>query len=341
MGVGTMSVIVGKEDDSIVQPTRRHRISAVHRRSGLTDRREAMRHSGVLRRPLATTTNTSNLTTNTRATTTTAIANRRPHVTSPSLAQSVHSHSSNSHYSRSSISSSPYDTTASSSRLSGSGAEPDMFSSMWCAQPMTHSALRRSFLESCVSTEEEEAEEEGEVCAFLRDEEGDLKEERGREVEDVNPTPEDGRADEMYEAEFQVEHGDQDGLGKTAALSQEGTTARLSRMPTFIVPSAMSVQDVTLASVVVESVTPTEKIKPEEEKACQGRAGWFKEAGERAGQFREEAGRGIPKQQVVGCAPLEAMGYAHRPVVGLESDAEVEGSVATFVSCESFGSRMY
>jgi hypothetical protein len=113
-------------------------------------------------------------------------------------------------------------------------------------------------------------------------------------------------------------------------------------MPTFIVPPAMSVEDVTLASVAVESVTPTEKIEPEEEKACQGRAGKSKEVLDGAGQFREGAGHGMPRQNVVGCAPSkEAMGYAQRPVVvGLESDAEVEGSVATFVSCESFGSRM-
>jgi hypothetical protein len=47
-------------------------------------------------------------------------------------------------------------------------------------------------------------------------------------------------------------------------------------------------------------------------------------------------------KQHVGCAPSkEAMGYAQRAVVGLESHADVEGSVVTFVSCESFGSRMY
>jgi hypothetical protein len=217
-----------------------------------------------------------------------------------------------------------------------------MFPSTWCVQPMTRSALRRSFLGSCVSTEEDGTEEEGEVCAFLRDEEGDLEEEeRGREAEDENRVHDAGHGDELHEAELQVEDGDQDGLGSAVALIQEGTPARLSRMPTFIVPLAMSVEDVTLAAVTLGAVTPTEKIEPEEEKACQGRAGGFKEAGERAGQFREGVGRGISKQQVVRCAPLEAMGYARRPVVGLESDAEVEGSVATFVSCESFGSRMY
>jgi hypothetical protein len=52
-----------------------------------------------------------------------------------------------------------------------------MFPSTWCVQPMTLSALRTSFWGSCVSTEEEEAEEEdGEVCAFLRDDEGGLEE---------------------------------------------------------------------------------------------------------------------------------------------------------------------
>jgi hypothetical protein len=217
-----------------------------------------------------------------------------------------------------------------------------MFPSTWCVQPMTRSALRRSFLGSCGSTEEDEAEEEdGEVCAFLRDEEGDLEEEeRGRGVDDENRTGEDGHGDEMHEAKLQVEDGDQDGLGNAVALIQEGTPARLSRMPTFIVPPAMSAEDVTLAAVTVEVGTPAEKIEPEEEKARQGRAGTF-EVRERAGQFREGVGRGISKKQVVGCAPLEAMGYAQRVVVGLESDADVEGSVATFVSCESFGSRMY
>jgi hypothetical protein len=208
---------------------------------------------------------------------------------------------------------------------------------------MTRSALRRSFLGSCVSTEEDEVEEEdGEVCAFLRDDAGDLEEEeRGREAEDESCAHQHGHGDELHDAELQVEDRDQDGLGTTVALMQEGTAARLSRMPTFIVPPAMSVEDVTLASVTLGGVTPTEKIGREEEKASQGRAGRFKEAGERAGQYQEGLSRGISKQYAGGYAPSkEAMGYAQRPVVGLESDADVEGSVATFVSCESFGSRM-
>jgi hypothetical protein len=54
-----------------------------------------------------------------------------------------------------------------------------MFPSTWCVQPMTRSALRRSFLGSCLSTKEDEAEEEEqEICAFLRDEEEDMKRER-------------------------------------------------------------------------------------------------------------------------------------------------------------------
>jgi hypothetical protein len=208
----------------------------------------------------------------------------------------------------------------------------------------SRSALRRSFLESCRSTEEDEEEEEEEVCAFLRDEEGDLEEDgREREVEDQNRAYQHGHGDETHEAELLVEDKDRDGSEKAVALIQEGTPARLSRMPTFIVPPAMSVEDVTLASVTVAAGTPAEKIEPEEEKACQDQAGNSREAGERAGQYQEGFSRGISKQHAGGYAPSkEAMGYAQRPVVvGLESDVDVEGSVATFVSCESFGLRMY
>jgi hypothetical protein len=82
-------------------------------------------------------------------------------------------------------------------------------------------------------------------------------------------------------------------------------------------------------------------MKREEGEACEDRDRKLEDAGERAGQLREGVSHWMLKQRV-GCAPSkEAMGYAQRPVVGLESDADVEGSVATFVSCESFGSRMY
>jgi hypothetical protein len=219
-----------------------------------------------------------------------------------------------------------------------------MFPSTWCVQPMTRSALRRSFLGSCGSTEEDKAEEDGEVCAFLKDKEGDLdEEEREREVDDVDGdvNREAGNGDEIEVEEGVVLTREGGALGKVVALNQEGTTARLSRMPTFIVLPSMSVEDVTLAAVALGGVVPVEKMKREEGEACQDRARKLDDAREQAGQLREGVGHWTLKQHV-GCAPSkEAMGYAQRPVVGLESDADVEGSVATFVSCESFGSKIY
>jgi hypothetical protein len=58
-----------KEEDSIVQPTRRGRMSAINRRCDLADRREVIRRSGVRHRPLPAATSATATTTNTRATT--------------------------------------------------------------------------------------------------------------------------------------------------------------------------------------------------------------------------------------------------------------------------------
>jgi hypothetical protein len=196
-----------------------------------------------------------------------------------------------------------------------------MFPSTWCVQPMTRSALRRSFLGSCGSTEEDEAWEDGEVCAFLRDEEGDLDdEERKREVDDgdgdLNREAGNGDKIEVEEGVWLTRDGGR--LGKVVALIQDVATARLSRMPTFIVPPSMSVEDVTLAAVALGGVAPAEKMKREEGEGCQDRAGSLKDAAERASQQREGVVSGVPKQHV-GCAPSkEAMGYTQRALVGLE-----------------------
>ncbi|KAH6899502.1 hypothetical protein BKA70DRAFT_1569395 [Coprinopsis sp. MPI-PUGE-AT-0042] len=178
--------------------------------------------------------------------------NSKPLVNSPS------SHSAYSNYSCSSLAlSSPYETES---------AESDMFPSTWCVQPMTRSALRRSFLGTVASTASEES-----ICAFLKDEEGD-------------------REDEMEAQNSECLLGASDGK---RAVKLEGP-ARLSRMPTFIVPS----------SIAEDAAT---------------------EADEQREVPPYEGPIGQPEQ-------VESKEKA-------VEDVDVEGSVATFVSCQSFDSR--